>query len=292
MVPVKTTAEDFPKYTVDDKAQLEKLYTPEQMKAIEAGEEAIDAEVLKTQARLRKDRFAFDYLDDFSKIKPVIDKPVRNPKSNYDPDLRYKTEDEIYADLAQFYRSLPSDLPENEVRLALRKFEDETRVTVGKEEAERAPRSYLAPELPRFKDPRVRYAQKIEGVSDPMMLGVIKQTGFTADQIKKFRIKTLVMHRVVNQTRMGKIQSYYCLTISGDGKGLLGIGEGKAGEPEDARRQSTRAAYRNMQPVHRYEERTIFGEVEAKVGAAVIRIMARPPGNDHYSPPFDVSRRN
>ncbi|KAI9790915.1 MAG: 28S ribosomal protein S5, mitochondrial [Peltula sp. TS41687] len=275
---IKTTGEDFPRYTADELAQLKEKYTEEQLKALEAGEEAIDSEDLAAQGTIRDDPFRFKYLDDFSKIRPGIDKPIRNPEGNYDPDLRYKTEDEIFGDLAEFYQNTPDNMTEGQARLAFRRFEDENRWTVGKEEAERAPRDYLAPDLPEFEDPTIRYPEKVEGVTDPAMLPVLQQTGFTPDDLKKFRSKHLVMHRVVNQTRMGKIMTQYSLTIAGDGQGLLGIGEGKAGEPEDARRQSLRSAIRNMQPIHRYEGRTIFGDVQAKVGASVVSLMHRPPG--------------
>ena len=33
-----------------------------------------------------------------------------------------------------------------------------------------------------------------------------------------------------------------------------------------------------MQPIPRYEERTIFGEVDGKVSAVEVKLMARPPG--------------
>ncbi|KAK3678141.1 28S ribosomal protein S5, mitochondrial [Recurvomyces mirabilis] len=126
--------------------------------------------------------------------------------------------------------------------------------------------------------------QKIPGTSyaseeaDPHMLRLRQQTGLDAQQISRIRVKNLVSHRVVNQTRMGKIQSLYYLTIAGNQDGMLGIGEGKAAEDEDGRRQAMMNAIRNMRPIARYEERTIFGDVEAKVGAAVVQLMARPPG--------------
>jgi hypothetical protein len=59
---------------------------------------------------------------------------------------------------------------------------------------------------------------------------------------------------------------------------MLGIGEGKAAEDEDGRRQAMMNAIRNMKPVPRYEERTIYGDVEAKVGASVVQLSARSPG--------------
>lgn len=114
--------------------------------------------------------------------------------------------------------------------------------------------------------------------SDPHMLRLSQQIGLGKDAIRKIRVKNLVCHRVVNQTRMGKIQSLYFLTIAGNQNGMLGIGEGKAAEDEDGRRQAMMNAIRNMKPIPRYEERTIFGEVEAKVGASVVKLSARPPG--------------
>jgi small subunit ribosomal protein S5 len=104
-------------------------------------------------------------------------------------------------------------------------------------------------------------------------------------EISRLRVKNLVNHRVVNQTRMGKIQSLYFLTIAGNENGMLGIGEGKAAEDEDGRRQAMMNAIRNMRPVPRYEERTIYGDVQAKVGASVVQLSARSPGMLHEIQP-------
>ena len=125
------------------------------------------------------------------------------------------------------------------------------------------------------KLPGLQYSSDEE---DPHMTRLCQQTGLTEEQIRRIRVKNLVAHRVVNQTRMGKIQSLYYLTIAGNQDGMLGIGEGKAAEDEDGRRQAMMNAIRNMKPIPRYEERTIFGDVEAKVGASVVQLSARPPG--------------
>lgn len=112
------------------------------------------------------------------------------------------------------------------------------------------------------------------------MARLTKQTGMSKGEIRRLRLKTLVVRRVVNQTRLGKVSSMYYLTIAGDGNGMLGIGEGKSTEPEDGRRQSVMNAIRNMKPVVRYEGRTIYGEVEGKVGAVELKLSARPPGRN------------
>ncbi|KAK5742831.1 28S ribosomal protein S5, mitochondrial [Elasticomyces elasticus] len=123
--------------------------------------------------------------------------------------------------------------------------------------------------------PGVKYGADEE---DPHMLRLRQQTGLTAEAIRKLRVKNLVSHRVVNQTRMGKIQSLYFLTIAGNQDGMVGIGEGKAAEDEDGKRQAMMNAIRNMRPIARYEERTIYGEVEGKVGGSVVQLSARSPG--------------
>jgi Ribosomal protein S5, N-terminal domain len=68
------------------------------------------------------------------------------------------------------------------------------------------------------------------------------------------------------------------LAVAGDGRGRLGIGEGKALEHDDATMKAYQAAIRNMRPIPRYEERTIYGEVEGKVGACEVQLKSKPPG--------------
>ena len=280
LTPIRTAADKFPAYSEEDKKKLitHLKYTPAQLSAIEAGEAAIDPEDLADQATVREDPFAFEYLDDFATIHPVIDKPVRAPKENYDPKMRYKTEDEIAGDFVKFVEEMPKD--GNVSRLDIMKFTDNLRLTVGKEEAERNPVSSLAPAIPKGLE-----ALKQKGIGkpgeveiDPAMKRLMRQTGFSLEEIRRFRVKNLVVHRVVNQTRMGKIQSIYFLTIAGNGKGLLGIGEGKSTEAEEGKRQATFAAIRNVQPIPRYEDRTIYGDVKVKMGAVELELMSRPPG--------------
>ena len=275
---IPTTADDFKPYSEEEKKKLKTVfkYTPSQLAAIEAGEAAIDPKDLAEQATMREDYFAFEYFDDFATIFPVIDKPVRAPEENYDPKMRYKTEDEIAEDFVKFIE----EMPENATRLDYMKFRDNLRLTVGKEAAERNPVSSLAPEIPKglesLKQTGIGKPGEVE--IDPAMKRLMRQTGFSLAEIRKFRVKNLVSHRVVNHTRMGKIQSIYYLTVAGNGKGLLGIGEGKSVEAEDARRQAHYAAIRNVQPIPRYEDRTIYGDVKVKVGAVELELMTRPPG--------------
>jgi small subunit ribosomal protein S5 len=272
------STEDVKPYTDEQVKLLKEKYTPEQLAAIEAGEAAIEPEDLVNQARIRNDPMRLNYLDDLATIRPTIDKPIRNPHTNYDPNWRYKTEDEIVEDLGRWvkeFRNIPSTEPEGTdrpSRLDWWKFYDNLRVTVGKEESELAPRSSLAPTIPKMKPQGTtpKWEQDMEkSVTEIIM---------TRPELKGVRTKVLVSHRVVNQTRLGKIASQYYLAIAGNGNGLLGIGEGKSAEDVDASKQAQMAAIRNMVPIPRYEGRTIFGEVKGKVGAVELKLIAKPPG--------------
>jgi small subunit ribosomal protein S5 len=211
-------------YSDREKKLLSLKYTPEQMKIIEAGEQAISAEDMAQQGRMRTDPMRIQYLDDFATERPLLDRAAK--------------EEDFQA----------------------------VELTEGRNVSTRGQR-------PRKQDTDEQMQE-----ADPHMLRLCQQTGMTKDEIKRIRVKNLVMHRVVNQTRMGKIQSLYYLTIAGNQDGMVGIGEGKAAEDEDGRRQAMMNAIRNMRPIPRYEERTIYGEVEGKVGAAIVQLSSRPPG--------------
>lgn len=108
-----------------------------------------------------------------------------------------------------------------------------------------------------------------------------RQTGLSIAQlllILKKQTRVLVRRYVSNQTRLGKIRSTYCLAISGCGDGRLGLGEAKSVDSQVASHKASVAAIRNMVPIRRYENRTIYGNVEGKVGGTVVRLYARPPG--------------
>ncbi len=222
-----------------------------------------------------------------------MDHPIRAPYSNIDPDLRLKTDDELDEDLAEFIHTLPENENSPEADEAWMEFDKKLRLTVGKEEAERNPRSAVAPDLFRpgeanldgkiLKLPSVEPEGSMQSKgrieeATPALLRLMQMTGFTRDQINALRVKSIIDHRVVNQTRLGKIGKMYYLSVAGNGNGLIGIGEGKSEEPSEARLQSQYRAIRNMQPILRYEGRTIFGDVKGKVSATELELYSRPPG--------------
>ena len=323
---IDSAARTFKPYTAREKQLLALKYTPAQLRAIEAAEASIDPKDIVVQGKYRSDPFSLDYMDDMSKIKPVIDKPVRAPDADIDPEIRTRSQDEILdrfaawtEDMArkqdafelkeqtQSQQDMEKELREKSMEAGIypgdgltpdeRRKRLETYATTFEgpdalAEWDRfvgdasnfffSPKGTLdsqadslAPAIPKMKQPGVRFESEDE---DPHMQRLCQQTGMSKEEIRKIRIKNLVSHRVVNQTRMGKIQSLYYLTIAGNQDGLLGIGEGKAAEDEDGRRQAMYAAIRNMKPIPRYEGRTIYGEVDAKVGASLVQLSSRPPG--------------
>ncbi|KAG8628074.1 hypothetical protein KVT40_003947 [Elsinoe batatas] len=332
----------FKPYTPREKQLLALKYTPEQVAALEAAEASINPEDIAAQGRMRDDAMRIEYKDDFSRILPLIDHPIRAPDEDIDPGIRPLTEQETAARFADWFEAVaqrqedkveagdelvtetqallrdvkagvelgihPADgLTPQERLLKLRRYaeehEDEFDDVVAFERFVADPNNFyyspkgtldsqsdvLADELPRLEDPRIVTENESE---DPHMERLILQTGLEDEVIRNIKTKILVQHRVVNQTRMGKIQSMYYLCIAGDGEGMLGVGEGKSTEADEAARKSKLNAIRNMKPIPRYENRTIFGEVEGKVGASIVKLSARHPGfgNRCQSLIFEMAR--
>jgi small subunit ribosomal protein S5 len=105
-----------------------------------------------------------------------------------------------------------------------------------------------------------------------------RRTGMSVAEILRLQTKKLVHRYVSNQTRLGKVKKSSVMFVVGNGNGWLGIGEAKSTEPMIATLKARLLAIRNMQPIRRYENRTIYGTVEAKVSGTVVRMSARPPG--------------
>ncbi|EPE25594.1 Ribosomal protein S5 2-like protein [Glarea lozoyensis ATCC 20868] len=295
--------ENFKPYTEKEKAALAAKYTPEQIAAIEAGEAAIDPVDMNEGGVIRSDWGTLDYLDDFSTMRTMVDRNYFNQDGPKDPNARMMTEQESMEANHDFLKKiyeenpLPEDYnPENEEHVAklrpnrkdlLRSF-DEVPSSMGTHGPIKEP-SLMAPGIPIDIESELDQSEVVkkkvetqeeEDTRDPD--GVYdrfrKQTGLTLDEILKLNCKILVQHNVTNQTRLGKIQSVYALAISGDGDGRLGIGEAKGQEPLDAMNNAKMQAMKSMQPIPRYEERTIFGDVEGKVSAVKVQLMSRPPG--------------
>jgi len=295
----RPATELFKPYSEEEKAALAKKYTPAQIRAIEAGEEAITPNDLNRQGIVRTDNWSLEYLDDLSKLRSVVDKRPQY-EGPIDPKSRLMTEDEYSAysfqqlkKIMDGYEEPAHDDPDYDKkarpnRLDLLKMDHEAPGYMGSNGPLSVEgQSAMAPGLPNklkledeIQAKSTEVDEDAENQRDPdgIYNRLRKQTGYSLDEIREFRVKVLVSHQVRNQTRMGKIDSLYCLAIAGNGNGRLGLGQAKGQEAENTRNLAKIAAIRNMQPVPRYEERTIFGEVEGKVSAVEVKLMARPPG--------------
>lgn len=309
--PAKPTRADIEPYSAEEQQQFNKKYTEAQLASIHAGDSAIDPEDLKSQATVRRDAWSLKYIDDLSHIEPVIDQPIRAPYSNTDPFAREKTDDEEDDEIMAWLEKTP----ESELEVDnFKTFSAGVRHTVGKPESEFSPRSSLAPTLFDNNDNFQSHKQKRKPASSssggkdnnkpdeeiaPGLLRLMQQTGLDARAIQSLRVKTLVINAVTNQTRLGKIQKDYVLAIAGNGAGMLGLGEGKSEESGEAVQQAHYKAIRNMQPILRYEDRTIYGDVKGKVGATELELFTRPPGPYYstprpspLSPPFNTNNHH
>lgn len=118
-----------------------------------------------------------------------------------------------------------------------------------------------------------------EGQDDGGHYQEIKRlTGMTLKDIQSIYRKVLVTRWVSNQTRLGKVRSTSVVAIAGNGNGRLGLGIAKSTEAGLAAETAQLLAIRNMKPIRRYENRTIFGNSKAKVSGTVVEMFSRPPG--------------
>lgn len=286
---------------------LPQNYSPEQRAAIEAAKKFDTLKHLKTyRGGMRTGPYKLNYFDDLTKIDPVIDKAVRQPMTNIDDNQRLKTEDDFAEDfIEQAMKEYPMEthrdedgneyldsvIPDNEWE----NFDRNIRLTKGRIEAELQAPSALAPDLPMLNPPKKKQASgkgrrrddaeeeeqqqnRSQETLSPALITLMQMTGYSKKEIAQIRVKALVRHGVSNQTRLGKIHRSYVLSVAGNGNGMVGIGEGKSSEASDALMQSQYRAIRSMQPILRYEDRTIFGEVKAKVSATELELYPRAPG--------------
>ncbi|KAF0540335.1 ribosomal protein S5 domain 2-like protein [Gigaspora margarita] len=102
-------------------------------------------------------------------------------------------------------------------------------------------------------------------------------TGLSSVEIRDLQKKALVIKRVKNQTAKGRVVSMYVLVVVGNGNGVAGFGEGKHEESPTAIKKATNQAIKNLRYFERYDDRTIFHDIEHKFHGTTIKFFARPP---------------
>lgn len=109
----------------------------------------------------------------------------------------------------------------------------------------------------------------------------------TITPLKKGEINNLHQHlltlkRVVKMTGKGKNARMQALVVAGNGKGLVGYGEGKDENAGKAASKAFHAAVKSMDYVERYNGHTIPAEVSGKWSATTVRLRPRPQGKQLY----------
>lgn len=84
--------------------------------------------------------------------------------------------------------------------------------------------------------------------------------------------------KVTKVTKGGRRMRFAATYAVGDGKGLVGIGTGKANEVQDAIKKAEQAAGRNLIKVTIVDGRTISHDVEGKCGRARVLLKKARPG--------------
>ncbi|CAJ0750930.1 2_t:CDS:10 [Entrophospora sp. SA101] len=107
------------------------------------------------------------------------------------------------------------------------------------------------PSLPTYRSSSTIVSPEAES-DDTDILAAL--TGLTAQEIRALQKKVLIVKRVVNQTSKGRIF-----------KAATSV------------RKATNQAIKNLQYFHRYNDRTIYHEIQYKFHSTKLKLMVRPP---------------
>ncbi|OSC97769.1 hypothetical protein PYCCODRAFT_1102690 [Trametes coccinea BRFM310] len=125
------------------------------------------------------------------------------------------------------------------------------------------------------KSGEIFFTDEIESSTDTMK--PIKFLHIPTNELQKL-YRAQYVRWVKQQTGKGKIERLAVLIVVGNRNGLLGLGEGKGTDFLSALDKAFPQAVRNMDYVERFENRTIWTEMEDKFGSTRIQLRPRPVG--------------
>ena len=99
------------------------------------------------------------------------------------------------------------------------------------------------------------------------------------DNKKLLDEKVISISRITKVTKGGRIMRFAATVVVGDGKGLIGLGTGKASEVQPAINKATQAAKRNFVKVAMVDGRTIPHEATGTCGRARVLVKPAPKGS-------------
>ncbi|KAI0792441.1 hypothetical protein C8Q75DRAFT_752878 [Abortiporus biennis] len=106
----------------------------------------------------------------------------------------------------------------------------------------------------------------------------LKYLRISPKDVASFQRYLLVSRRVTLQTGKGKIHRSSYLQVIGNGDGVVGFGIGKDLEPSEAATKTLVDAVKNLDYVDRFEKRTVWTNMEGKLGGTRIQLRPRPVG--------------
>ncbi len=98
-----------------------------------------------------------------------------------------------------------------------------------------------------------------------------------ADQCGELKDKTVFINRVAKVVKGGRRFSFSALVVTGDGRGHIGYGLGKAGEVPDAIRKASEQARKSIIKVP-LRGTTVPHDTLGKSGASSVMLKAAQPG--------------
>ena len=90
--------------------------------------------------------------------------------------------------------------------------------------------------------------------------------------------RVVAINRVAKVVKGGRRFSFTALVVVGDGKGMVGVGYGKAKEVPEAIRKATEQAKRSLIRVPLREGRTLHHDIEGRHGAGKVVMRTAAPG--------------
>jgi small subunit ribosomal protein S5 len=99
------------------------------------------------------------------------------------------------------------------------------------------------------------------------------------DNKKLLEEKVISISRITKVTKGGRIMRFAATVVVGDGKGIIGLGNGKAAEVQAAIKKASQAARKNLVKVAMVDGRTIPHEAIGTCGRARVMIKPAPKGS-------------
>ena len=97
------------------------------------------------------------------------------------------------------------------------------------------------------------------------------------DQCGELKDKTVFINRVAKVVKGGRRFSFSALVVTGDGRGHIGFGLGKAGEVPDAIRKASEQARKSIVKIP-IRGTTVPHDALGKAGASSVILKCAPPG--------------